>query len=184
MLCKFQLCRRKNIQATRYQVKNKSTMQTFPFIQSKPVKCGIKVFSACDASNSYPLQTQIYNGKLIDRPRQVNINERTVLNLVSFYKGSARNITSDNFFTTMKLVLKYWIIVLNSWNMTLVDTIRKNKRFLSRNIQPTKKRPVYSINFACHCDTTVCLYVSKKKKSVLYANSEQMIFNMAAWSSG
>lgn len=83
--------------------------QLFPFrdhtkftqyIPSKPAKYGIKVFWACDALNSYPLQGQIYTGKPIDGPRQVNVGERTVLDLVSLYKGSGRNVTTDNFFTT------------------------------------------------------------------------------------
>ena len=53
--------------------------QLFPFrghtkfteyMLSKPAKHVIKVFWACDASNAYPLQGQIYAGKPIDGPRQ------------------------------------------------------------------------------------------------------------------
>ena len=130
---------------------------------------GIKVFWACDASNAYPLQGQIYTGKPTDGPRQVNVGEQTVLNLVSLYKSSGRNVTTDNFFTTMELAK-----VLNSWNMTLVGTVRKNKRFLPSNMQPTKERPVYSTNFAYHRDATVCAYVPKKKKAVVLLSSMHM----------
>ena len=73
------------------------------YIPSKPAKYGIKVFWACDASNAYPLQDQIYTGKPTDGPRQVIVGERTVLNLVSLHKSSGRNVTTDNFFTTMEL---------------------------------------------------------------------------------
>ena len=105
--------------------------QLFPFrdytkftqqIPSKPATYGIKVFWACYASNAYILQGQIYAGKPIEGPRQVNVGERTVLNLVSLYKSSGRNVTMDNFFTTMELAK-----VLNSWNMTLVSTVKKSK---------------------------------------------------------
>ena len=148
--------------------------QLFPFrghtkftqyIPSKPAKYGIKVFWACDASNAYPLQGQIYTGKLTDGPRQVNVGEQTVLNLVSLYKSSGRNVTTDNFFTTMELAK-----VLNSWNMTSVGTVRKNKRFLPSNMQPTKERPIYSTNR----DATVCSYVPKKKKTVVLLSSMHM----------
>ena len=57
--------------------------------------------------------------------------------------------------------------VLNFWKMTLVGTVRINKRFLPSNLQPTKKTPVYSTNFAYHRDATVCSYVPKKKKAVV-----------------
>ncbi|XP_069592446.1 piggyBac transposable element-derived protein 4-like [Ranitomeya imitator] len=152
--------------------------QLFPFrghtkftqyIPSKPAKYGIKIFWACDSSNAYPLQGQLYTGKPTDGPRQVNIGERTVLDLVSSYKGSGRNVTTDNFFTTMELAK-----VLNSWNMTLVGTVRKNKRFLPNNMQPAKERPVYSTNFAYNHDATVCSYVPKKNKSVVLLSSMHM----------
>ena len=54
-----------------------------------------------------------------------NVGERTVLDLVSPYKGSGINVTTDNFFTTIELGK-----ILNFWKMTLVGTVRKNKRFL------------------------------------------------------
>ena len=83
-------------------------------VPSKPAKYGIEVFWACDASNSYSLQGQICTGKPTHGPRQVNVGEQMVLNLVSLYKGSGRNVTTDNFFTTMELAK-----ILNSWNITL-----------------------------------------------------------------
>ena len=58
--------------------------------------------------------------------------------------------------------------------MTLVGRVRKNKKFLARNMQPTKKRPVYSTNLAFHRDTTVYLYVPKKKEAVVLLSSVHM----------
>ena len=146
--------------------------QLFPFrghtkftqyIPSKSATYGFKVFWACTASKAYLLQGQIYAGKPTDCPPQVNVGERTVLNLVSLFKSSGRNVTTDNFFTTMELAK-----ILNSWNMTLVTSVKKtNKILLPCNMQPTKERPVYSTNFAYHGDATVCSYVPKKKKGVV-----------------
>ena len=105
--------------------------QCIPF---KPSKYGIKVFWVCDASNAYPLQRQIYTGKPTDGSRPVDIGEQTVLNLVSLYKGSGRNVTTDNYFTTMELDK-----VLNSWNMTLVGAIRKTKDFCQETCSLPRK---------------------------------------------
>lgn len=86
--------------------------QLFPFrghtkftqyIPSKPAKYGIKVFWACDASTSYPLKGILYTGKPIDGERQRNVGEKVVLDLVQNYKGSGRNVTADNFFTSLQL---------------------------------------------------------------------------------
>ena len=66
--------------------------------------------------------------------------------------------------------------ILNSWSMTLVGGVRKNKRFLPNSIIPAKEKPVYLTNFACHCDTTFCSYeyVLKKNKAVVLLSSLHM----------
>ena len=130
------------------------------YMPSKPEKYGIKIFWACDAANSYPLRGEIYTGKPAEGKRQTNIGERTVLDLVSGFKNSGRNVTTDNFFITLQLAH-----ILKSWNMTLVGTVRKNKRFLPASMQPNKDRSVYSTNWAYSKDATLCSYVPKKKKS-------------------
>ena len=56
--------------------------------------------------------------------------------------------------------------VLNSWNMTLVSTVKK-KKLLPCHMQPNNERPVYSTNFAYHRYARVCSYVPKKKKGVV-----------------
>ena len=154
-------------------------VQFFPFrghtkftqyIPSKPATYGIKVFWACDASNACPLLGQIYTGKPIDGPRQVNVGERTVLNLVSLYNSSGRNVTTDNFFTTMELAK-----VLNSWNMTLISTVKKTKQKTSAEQHAAyKEKPVYSTNFAYRRDAIVCPYAPKKKKGVVFLSFMHM----------
>ena len=64
--------------------------------------------------------------------------------------------------------------VLNFWNMALVGTVRKNKRFLPSNMKPTDERPVYSTNFAYYRDATDCSNVPKKKKAVVLLPSTHM----------
>lgn len=91
------------------------------------------------------------------------------MDLVTPYKGSGRNVTTDNFFTTLQLVN-----VLNSWNMTLVGTVRSNKTFLPPNMQASKNREIFSTNFAFRNNCTVCSYVPKKKKAVIFLSSMHM----------
>jgi len=58
----------------------------------------------------------------MDGPPQVNVGERTVLDLVSLYKSSGRNVTTNNFITSLELAK-----VLNAWNMTFAGTVKKTK---------------------------------------------------------
>lgn len=132
------------------------------YIPSKPAKYGIKVFWICDAANGYPLHGDLYKGKLLNEPRQSNIGEKTVLELVAPYKNSGRNITCDNFFTSLSLAK-----VLTSWGLSLVGTVRKNKRFLPACMMPSKNRPEHSTNFGFNKDATICSYVPKKGKAVV-----------------
>ena len=104
------------------------------YIPYNPAKYGIKVFWACDTSNAYPLQGQIYTGKPTDDSRQVNVGKQTILNLVTLYKGSGRNVTTDNFFTTMEIIKG-----MNSWNMILMIESEKTKDFYQATCCLTRK---------------------------------------------
>lgn len=72
------------------------------YIPSKPAKYEIKIWWICDAENFYSLTGQIYTGKLASG-REINQGERDVKDLATPFKGSGRNITTDNFFTTLPL---------------------------------------------------------------------------------
>lgn len=89
------------------------------YIPPKPAKYGIKVWWIRDAENSYPLTEQFYTGKSKD------VCEKNVhKDLVAKYKGSGRNITMDNFFTTLPMA-KF----LLSWNLTIVGALKKKHTF-------------------------------------------------------
>ena len=108
------------------------------YIPSKPAKYGIKVWWICDAENSYPLTGQIYTGKS-SAGREKNVGERVVKDLAAQYQGSGRNITMDNYFTTLSLTKS-----LLSWDLTIVGTLKKNKTY----IPPAMCRYVPKINKA------------------------------------
>ena len=98
------------------------------YIPSKPGKYGIKIWCICDAENAYFLNGQIYTGKS-GNSTEVNQGERVVRDLSKNYLHSGRNITTDNFFTTMQLS-KY----LLQNKTTLVGTVRKTRKFLPKEI--------------------------------------------------
>lgn len=132
------------------------------YIPSKPAKYGIKVWWICDKKSFYPLKGSIYTGKLPNEPRQVNQGENVVKELVQKYKGSGRNVTMDNFFTTLPLAK-----LLMTWGLSMVGTLRKNKRCIPASMLPSNTRPVESTLFGFHENVAMCSYVPKKGKCVI-----------------
>lgn len=148
--------------------------QLFPFrgrtrftqyIPSKPAKYGIKVWWICDAKNAYPLHGQIYTGQAASG-RETNQGERVVKDLASRYQGSGRNITMDNFFTTLPVAE-----LLLTWNLTIVGTLRKNKTYIPAEMKAHKDRPIGSSLFGFRKNVTMCSYVPRKNKSVTLLSS-------------
>lgn len=135
------------------------------YIPSKPAKYGIKVWWICDAENYYPLTGQIYTGKSASRG-EVNQGERVVKHLAASFKGSGRNITMDNFFTTLSLAQH-----LLFWNLTIVGTLKRNKKYIPAEMTETKSRAINSLLFGYHENVTICSYVPKKKKTVILLSS-------------
>lgn len=132
------------------------------YIPSKPAKYGIKVFWVCDAITFYPCQGSIYTGRLAGNERRVNIGEKTVMSLCQHYKNSGRNITTDNFFTSLPLAR-----ALKSDGLTLVGTLRKNKPYIPKALLSNKERAALSTRFAFHRDAMLCSYVPKVNKAVI-----------------
>ncbi|KAK3782881.1 hypothetical protein RRG08_002511 [Elysia crispata] len=99
------------------------------YLPSKPDKYGIKIFWICNSENGFPLHGDPYlrrNGQ----KRETNVGRNTATALASPCFGSGRNLTVDNFFTNMELSAH-----LLANNMTLVGTVRRNKRFLPQEFQ-------------------------------------------------
>lgn len=106
---------------------------------SKPAKYGIKIWWVCDAASSYPLTGQIYTGKS-EEERETNIGERVVKDLCFQFRDSGRNVTVDNFFTSLPLVR-----LLLSWKLSLVDTLKKNKTCIPPQMLDKKRDPLSSL---------------------------------------
>ena len=81
----------------------------------------------------------VYKGREIGEPKETNLGSKIVLKLSEPFQKSGRNITSDNFFTNVELERK-----LLMQNLTIVGTIRKNRKELPAEFVSTKDRKEFT----------------------------------------
>lgn len=133
------------------------------YIPSKPAKYGIKIQTLCDARTWYVLSMEIYAGKQPVGPYELsNAAKDVVHRLTEPIENTGRNITLDNWFTSIPLAEE-----LLQKKLTLVGTLRKNKPQLPRELIDIKKRILYSTIFAYNNQITALSYVPKKGKNVV-----------------
>jgi len=89
-----------------------------------------------------------------------------VTELVEPYRGSRRNITTDNYFTSDPLAKE-----LLQQNMTLVGTMRKNKTEIPPEYLPSRKRSDESSVFGFDAYLTLVSYVLKKNRADVLLSS-------------
>ncbi|KAJ8897951.1 hypothetical protein PR048_003309 [Dryococelus australis] len=75
-------------------------------VNNKPDKFGIKFWLAADVDTKYFLNGFPYLGKDDNRPPNQSLQENVVMNLMAPYLGKGRNVTTDNFFTSVSLTEK------------------------------------------------------------------------------
>lgn len=96
-----------------------------------------------------------------------NANE-VVKRLANHILGTGRNITMDNYFTSMPLAKE-----LLSNKTTLVGTLRKNKREIPPSFLETKNKAVHSSVFGFTKSETLVSYKAKANKVVLALSTLQ-----------
>lgn len=133
------------------------------YIPSKPAKYGIKVWWVCDSQSWYPFQGQIYTGKAANGIRDKNQGKRVVKDLCKFFKGSVRNVTCDNFFTSYDLAQE----LMSEYRLSLLGTCNRIRRFLPAEFVNLKDRELGSTLSAISNNVSLCSYASKKKKVVV-----------------
>lgn len=138
------------------------------YLKNKPDKYGIKMQCLVDAKTHYLLNAFIYIGKdtHTTNPRKLAIPTLDVLRLAATVSGTNRNITCDNWFSSLELVSE-----LKKNQLTYVGTIRKNKREIPPQFQPQKDRSLNSSLFGFTKDETLVAHVPKKNRSVLLLSS-------------
>lgn len=132
------------------------------YIPSKPDKYGMKLFWVCDSATGYPLNAIPYLGKDQTGNRAIGIAHKIVRDLCQRYANTNRNVTMDNFFTSYELSQE----MLGS-GMTIVGTVRKNKKFIPQEFQANRSREIGSILFGFRPRITLMSHVPKQSKSVV-----------------
>ena len=84
-----------------------------------------------------------------------------VTTLIQDFCGSSCNITCDNYFTNLKLVETF-----TKNKLTMVGTIKRNKRFLPKAFQEKKHIPLGESKFLFRHETTVVSFQSKRQNNV------------------
>lgn len=94
------------------------------YMSQKPTKYGLEICTLCDARMSYTYDLEVYCGKQYPGPN-VLLNKPfdVVMRLVKGIKGSNRNPTTDNYFTSYMLAEH-----LLSIGLIFLGTMRKNKK--------------------------------------------------------
>lgn len=136
------------------------------YLPSKPGKYGIKIFAVVDSKTMYSFNMEIYPGKQPEGPYNLLNNPHPlVMRLMEPILDSGRNLTIDNFFTSVPLAKD----LLNR-KITLVGTLRKNKREIPPEML-SNKRKEYDSLFGFTKELTIVSYVPKKRKTVLDLSS-------------
>lgn len=131
------------------------------YMSSKPDKYGIKVWWLCDSATGYAFNGQVYLGRVGNLP-EVGLAGRVVHDLCRPLYNTGRNITMDNFFSSVPLAET----LLNE-NLTVLGTLRANKAQIPPQFQKDNRRELHSSLFGFTRNTSLCSYVPKKGKAVI-----------------
>ncbi|KFM73858.1 PiggyBac transposable element-derived protein 4, partial [Stegodyphus mimosarum] len=142
------------------------------YMPKKPAKYGIKIMCLCDARNNYLYNAYIYCGKdsdgegLSEDEKQMKKPTQAVLRLVEPIKKTNRNITADNWFSSIELVK-----ILKEKGLTFVGTLKRDRKEIPKEFQASKSRKMGSSLYGFTKDMTLISYVPKERKAVILISS-------------
>lgn len=133
------------------------------YMPKKPAKYGLKIMMVCDVETKYMVNAAPYTGKG-STPRNVSVAEYFVKTLTEPLHGSNRNVTMDNWFTSVPLANN---LLLPPYKLTILGTIRRNKKELPSQItKNTRKRPIGDVKFCFSGHKVLLSYKAKPNKVV------------------
>ena len=137
------------------------------YIPTKPGKYGMKAWIMADSETFYCGDLQLYAGQ-VGSQQDVSQGSRVVLDLSRSIANSGRNITTDNFLISYTLAQE-----LMQRRLSLVGTVRSNRKEIPPSMQVDRSRPACSSLFGFSSDgVTLVSYVPKPKKAVILLSSQ------------
>ncbi|XP_073345276.1 uncharacterized protein [Pagrus major] len=129
------------------------------YMGNKPGKFGIKFWLAADVDSKYMVNGSPYLGKEETRNAGWLVGENVVLRLVEPFLGKGRNITTNNFFTSLKLAT-----ALQAKKTSLVGTMSKQKQELPPSVK--QQAELFNTKVLKCGDATLTVYQGKPRKNV------------------
>ncbi|GFQ81504.1 piggyBac transposable element-derived protein 4 [Trichonephila clavata] len=117
---------------------------------NKPNKFGIKLWIASDVSSKYVLNGFPYLGKDEQRPSSMLLSEHVILKLVEPYTSCGRNITTDNFFSSMSISLATKLLAKKQLTLELLEETKEN--------YPNKRKIACLGSHLCYINQELCSY--------------------------
>lgn len=142
------------------------------FMPKKPAKYGLKLMALTDARTGYLYNSYIYCGRnsdgnvLSEEENKFSKPTQAVLRLTQPISNTNRNVTADNWFSSIELVN-----VLKNKKLTYVGTLKKNKTEIPTEFLPNRKKAVCTSLYGYTRDMTLLSYIPKKNKAVILISS-------------
>lgn len=137
------------------------------YIPNKPSKYGIKILMMCDSGTKYMVNGMPYLGRGT-QTNGVPLGEYYVKELSKPLYGSCRNITCDNWFTSIPLAKN---LLQEPYKLTIVGTVRSNKREIPEEMKNSRSRAVGTSMFCFDGPLTLVSYKPKPAKMVYLLSS-------------
>ncbi|XP_060804330.1 piggyBac transposable element-derived protein 4-like [Amyelois transitella] len=137
------------------------------YIPNKPNKYGIKIVMTVDNSTKYMIDAEPYLGSFT-KTDGVPLGEYFVKKLTRTVHGTNRNITMDNWFTSVPLAKS---LVKEPYKLTLVGTLRANKREIPVELQNERTRKTGTAMFCYDKELTLLSYKPKPQKVIFLLSS-------------
>jgi len=135
------------------------------YISNKPSKYGINVYVLADSKTIYLVSSNIYTGAGTHAPG-LPVPTQAVLDLVSTVSGTNRNITTDNYYTSIPLDKE-----LKFRKLTLVGTIEKNKARIPPSFLAKADEGTVQYAFDHANNFTLLSVAPKKNKRVFFVST-------------
>jgi len=113
----------------------------------------------CNRKTLYVSRVQVYTRRQPDTPRKTDQGQPVVQELCRNLAGSRRNVTCDNFFTSLQLIQN-----LKKDKMTLLGTMRKKRSELPPELFTANGRGAMSTLFAYNNECKNCMIRPKEGK--------------------